>query len=108
MDPEEIFEKGNFFSESSTRNSEDTRLEVINGIPRMVRYVTYESVNPDGSKTTLMDQQFLCDHCGGVWVQLGVNGKRSEERVLCRKCARRMRIKKLTKPLWSPFIKMEE
>ena len=85
----------------------ETKVERVNGEERMVQITHIES-EMGGVLNVIEEVRYLCQACGIEWVTPGLDGFSKNGKILCQKCSRKEMIKKLLKPLWSPFIKFDE
>jgi DNA-directed RNA polymerase subunit RPC12/RpoP len=85
----------------------EMKVERLNGEELMVQ-VTHIENEVGGVLNVIEDVRYLCQSCGIEWVTPGLDGFSKNGKILCPKCSRKAMIKKLLKPLWSPFIKFDE
>lgn len=87
--------------------SREMKVEVVNGEERLVE-VTRTERETEGVWNVTEQIRYLCQSCGTGWVTPGLDGFSQNKRVLCNKCSRKTKIKRILKPFWSPFIKFED
>jgi DNA-directed RNA polymerase subunit RPC12/RpoP len=85
----------------------EMKVVAVNGKECMVQITHIES-EIGGVLNEIEEMRYLCQDCGISWVTPGLDGFSKNGKILCPRCSRRDTIKKLLKPLWSPFIKLEE
>ena len=105
--PEDLFESMNLNNPLGPYQSREMKIEVIDGEERITQIIHIER-EVDGVSTVIEEVRFLCQSCGIQWVTPGIDGSTKNRKVLCKKCAKRAKIKAVFKPLWSPFVRFKE
>ena len=85
----------------------EMKLEIVNGRERMVQITRIES-EIGGVLNEIEEVRYLCQNCGIFWVTPGLDGFSKNGKILCPRCSRKDMIKRLSKPIWGLFIKLDE
>ncbi|MGD0915813.1 MAG: hypothetical protein ABSB22_05090 [Thermodesulfobacteriota bacterium] len=104
---DDLFEKMNGIDPFGPHQWRERKPVQINGVETLVETIHAET-EIDGVLHIIDDVRYQCQSCGIEWVTPGLDGSTKNNKVLCKKCAKKARIKAIFKPLWSPFVKFEE
>ena len=74
---------------------------------RIIRQHYAESVPPGGVLVEIEREEILCEWAGDQWMVPGESGEIIDGFALCAGCARRTRIIRLLRRLFSPFLRQD-
>ena len=103
-----IDQPANQSAQSGAFTRREMKVEIVNGVERVMQIVRIQVPNPDGFLDIIEEIRYLCQGCNSAWVALGSDRFTNEGRLLCEKCSHKANVKSFLKPLWSLFIKFEE
>ena len=103
-----IAEPANQSAQSGAFTRREMKVEVVNGIERVVEITRIQILNPDGFLNVIEEIRYLCQGCNSVLIKPGVDKFTNDGKILCENCSHKAKIKSFSKPFWSLFIKFEE
>ncbi|MGV8081016.1 MAG: hypothetical protein AB2L22_13290 [Syntrophales bacterium] len=87
---------------------EEHKVEDVSGIKIATRQIHLEQTSPDGTRHLFTQTQYLCQCCSREYVTLGQTALIVDNNILCARCSRMAKIKRVLRFLTSPFVKMPD
>jgi DNA-directed RNA polymerase subunit RPC12/RpoP len=103
-----IDQPANQSTQSGAFTRREMRVEMVNGVERVMQIVRIQVPNPDGFLNIIEEIRYLCQGCNSKWVALGADSFTNDGKILCEKCSHKAKVMSFLKPLWSLFVKFEE